>query len=110
MSLEQSIQANTAVIERLIGLITNGVGAAQPAQPPSHPAPPAASKVADKPAPGTEPAALVFPDLEKRFRVLVTKNRDAAVALLASLGVAKLTLAKLPQYPQIDEALKAAGV
>lgn len=117
MSLEAAIEKNTAAVNSLLQLLitaaavasTGAVAGAQ-AQPVVVPAlapvPAAAPTPAAAPA---QPAALVFSDLETRFRGLVAKNRPAAVKLLSDLGVAKLSLATLQQYPSIDAALRAAG-
>lgn len=113
MSLEQAINLNTAAIDKLISILINGVG-----QVPAAPAKaeqvkqPAKEPAAAQPAPAVkeEPAALDFPSLTKRFQALVAKDRPAAIKLLADLGIAKLGAATLPQYPKINDALKAAGV
>lgn len=119
MSLEAAIEKNTAAVSKLLELLTAAaalgsagavVGAqAQPVVVPALAPVPAPTPAAAPAAAPAQPAALVFSDLETRFRGLVAKNRPAAVKLLSDLGVAKLSLATLQQYPSIDAALRAAG-
>lgn len=105
MSIEKDVQECTAAIHALIAVLTAGTAKASGAAPAADVKAPAAK------APAAETTeALTFDVLKPRFLALVKKNRATAEGILATLGITKLTEAKLPQYPDVDKALKAAGV
>lgn len=117
MSIEKDIQENTAVIRELIAVLTAGVVKAGGAVSPfggDHAAMaakvPAAAAANARDTSDDTKAVLTFDVLKPRFLALVKTNRAAAEGILKTLGLTKLTEAKLPQYPDVDKALKAAGV
>lgn len=115
MSIEKHLQDLTAAIIGLTTVLQTGTikaagGAPVGAVPvPALAAPAAAIAAVAAPVVAVAAPALVFSDLEKRFRALVAVKRPEAVAILTQLQVGKLSLAKLEQYPQIDQLLKASG-
>lgn len=114
MSIEKHLQELTAAVIGLTSVLQSGTvkaaGAPVGAVPvPALAAPAAAIAAVAAPVAAVAAPALVFSDLEKRFRALVAVKRPEAVAILTQLQVGKLSLAKLEQYPQIDQLLKASG-
>ena len=113
MSIENHLQELTKAVTRLADVLERGAVKAEgptgaptpkPAKAPeTSAATPAVAKKGEAPV-------LTFDTLAARFRVLAGKNREAAVAILTKLGVAKLGEAKLEQYPVIDEELTKGGV
>jgi len=97
MSLEQAVKENTEAIRELIAALkTQGATCAasvpvvaQPAQPKEA----AAETKVEEP--------LKYEAIQKPFLKLANKDRPAAVALLAQLGVKKLDGVKTEQYAEV---------
>ena len=107
MSLEQTITENTEAIRELIATLkqnpaasTNAASNAASTNAASTNAPPAASTNAP-PAAKLAVEPLKYEAIQKPFLKLANKDRPAAVALLAQLGVKKLDGVKTEQYAEV---------
>lgn len=119
-SLTEAISALTSALENQTKTILRGTseGAAAPQKTPKEataptavPETPAVVKVEDavatKEVP-TSPEAFYKETLAPAFTELVTKNRTAAVRILADFGIAKLVAAPVASYNDIYHAVQEA--
>jgi hypothetical protein len=101
MSIEKTIEANTAAIVALTAALSQIVTIKANAVD----APPGAKAGIPSPAAGTGSGPITFESLKTRFLKLVGKDRPAAEALLKKFGINKLTEAKQDKWADIDSAI-----